>query len=199
MIVYSGKQYWNDFNNWDEALFQDANRPRDNNKFKIKPWLQSEKIDVKQSAKNIVTGMSSLMAAGTRYVNYVTSPIVYSLPTLDTKSKAWDPGCVIKDWNLEITKDWTYIIQAFTEFIFETVWSDAYKYNEYLALLKLTDKWWVVQAKTQARVCTKDDQLMTWEVWYFLAWTTFTVWAAHSYWPWSLVELYEVINVQRLG
>jgi hypothetical protein len=38
MIVYAGKQFWNDFNNGDEALFQDANRPRDNDKFKIKPW-----------------------------------------------------------------------------------------------------------------------------------------------------------------
>lgn len=45
MIVYAGKQYWNDYNNWDEALFQDANRPRDNDKFKLRPWLQSDKWD----------------------------------------------------------------------------------------------------------------------------------------------------------
>ena len=43
MIVYAGKQFWNEFNNGDEALFQDANRPRDNDKFKIQPWLQSWK------------------------------------------------------------------------------------------------------------------------------------------------------------
>ena len=43
MIGFSGKQYWNDFNNWDEALFQDANRPRDEDKFKIRPWMQSDK------------------------------------------------------------------------------------------------------------------------------------------------------------
>lgn len=43
MIVYAGKQYWNEFNNGDEALFQDANRPRDDDKFKIQPWLQSWK------------------------------------------------------------------------------------------------------------------------------------------------------------
>lgn len=43
MIVYAWKQYWNEFNNWDEALFQDANRPRDNDMFKIRPWMQSGK------------------------------------------------------------------------------------------------------------------------------------------------------------
>lgn len=43
MIVYAGKQFWNEFNNWDEALFQDANRPRDNDMFKIRPWMQSGK------------------------------------------------------------------------------------------------------------------------------------------------------------
>lgn len=52
MIVYSWKQYWNDFNNWDEGLFQDANRPRDDDKFKIRPWLQSEKWDWRWANKN---------------------------------------------------------------------------------------------------------------------------------------------------
>ena len=52
MIVYTWKQRWNDFNNWDEALFQDANRPRDNDKFRIMPWLQSDKWDWKKTNKN---------------------------------------------------------------------------------------------------------------------------------------------------
>jgi len=43
MIVYSWKQYWNDFNNGDEWLFQDAGRPRDEEMFKLRPWLQSDK------------------------------------------------------------------------------------------------------------------------------------------------------------
>lgn len=49
MIVYAGKQYWNEFNNWDEALFEDANRPRDNNKFKLRPWVQTNKFNWRQS------------------------------------------------------------------------------------------------------------------------------------------------------
>ncbi len=52
MIVYTGKQRWNDFNNWDEWVFQDANRPRDNDKFKLRPWLQSGKWDWRDTNKN---------------------------------------------------------------------------------------------------------------------------------------------------
>ena len=53
MIAYAGKQFWNDFNNGDEALFQDANRPRDNDKFKLRPWLQSDKWDWRGANKGI--------------------------------------------------------------------------------------------------------------------------------------------------
>ena len=52
MIVYAGKQFWNDFNNGDEALFQDANRPRDNDKFKIRPWMQSWKRKWREANKD---------------------------------------------------------------------------------------------------------------------------------------------------
>ena len=59
MIVYAGKQFWNDFNNGDEALFQDANRPRDDDKFKIRPWFQSGKWDWRSANKN--TDFSHIM------------------------------------------------------------------------------------------------------------------------------------------
>ena len=61
MIVYAGKQYWNKFNNWDEALFQDANRPRDNDMFKLRPWLQSDKWNLRDANKNIVTHATELL------------------------------------------------------------------------------------------------------------------------------------------
>ena len=47
MIVYAGKQFWNDFNNGDEALFEDAGLPRDSNKFKIQQWIQARKQDLR--------------------------------------------------------------------------------------------------------------------------------------------------------
>lgn len=59
MIVYAGKQYWNDFNNWDEGLFQDANRPRDEDKFKLRPWLQSDKWKWRDANKD--TDFSHIM------------------------------------------------------------------------------------------------------------------------------------------
>ena len=52
MIVYAGKQFWNNFNNWDEWVFQDANRPRDDDKFKIRPWFQSWRRDWKATNSN---------------------------------------------------------------------------------------------------------------------------------------------------
>lgn len=52
MIVYAGKQFWNEFNNGDEALFQDAGRPRDDDMFKIRPWYQTQKMDWKTQATN---------------------------------------------------------------------------------------------------------------------------------------------------
>ena len=57
MIVYPNKQFWNDFNNWDEALFQDANRPRDEDKFKIQPWMQSWRWNWKTTNKNRMPSM----------------------------------------------------------------------------------------------------------------------------------------------
>ena len=60
MIVYAGKQFWNDFNNGDEALFQDANRPRDNDMFKIRAWIQAQKNDLR-------TANSGIAAQGTFY------------------------------------------------------------------------------------------------------------------------------------
>ena len=53
MIVYAGKQYWNKFNNWDEALFQDANRPRDNDMFKLQSGIQARKQDLRTANSGI--------------------------------------------------------------------------------------------------------------------------------------------------
>lgn len=52
MIVYSGKQFWNNFNNWDEGVFQDASRPRDEDMFRIQPWFQTQRMDWKATNKN---------------------------------------------------------------------------------------------------------------------------------------------------
>ena len=123
MIVYAGKQYWNDFNNWDEALFQDANRPRDNDKFKLKPWLQSDKWDWRWTTKN--TDFSHAMIKGFCRAygtpTWPQYPVVRTVPTLKEKrtdselsaisayslgTEYWqmekenNPFVIVKSWNI---------------------------------------------------------------------------------------------------
>lgn len=235
MIVYAGKQFWNDFNNGDEALFQDANRPRDNDKFKIKPWLQSDKWDWRWSNKNISTFASQLVAKGlnkistastlnpddyvrpslketytlsdlSNFVGYVTAAwvtfdnsILSEYATILNQEKYGNPWCKIKDWNIQITQSWTYIIQAFAQFMFPYGYSpsNSYQYKEYVALLQLTDDGWIILNKNQWRACSTDDQLLTRQAWWFKAWDILNVWAAHTYW--NQVSVNEVINLQRLA
>ena len=201
MIVYAGKQFWNDFNNGDEALFQDANRPRDNDKFKIKPWLQSEKQDFRQSNKNIVTKAPELIAEAA--ISAPSGTTYYFPPELIQKEKVWDPWCVIsKDWKIEIVEDGTYIIQASCEFRFSSTPSNWYQYIEDVALLKAKGGWtFTIQSKMQWRACANTnnhyDQLTAIYSWWITKWTIFTVWACHTYS--SSITLYEAISIQRLA
>ena len=85
MIVYTGKQYWNDFNNGDEALFQDANRPRDDDKFKLRPWLQSDKWDWRNTNKN--TDFSHIFIKWYSKVEWTwtNKTLRWAVPKLQTK------------------------------------------------------------------------------------------------------------------
>lgn len=83
MIVYSWKQFWNNFNNGDEWLFQDADRPRDDNMFKLRPWMQSDKWDFRWSNKKIYTEASQLVAKwATKTAAFSSLPADYSIPYL---------------------------------------------------------------------------------------------------------------------
>lgn len=200
MIVYAGKQFWNDFNNGDEALFEDANRPRDNDKFKIKPWLQSDKWDFRSSNKNINTKASWLIAHWA--ISAPSGTAYYFPPNLQIDEKVWDPWCKISDdWKVLIVEDGTYIIQATCQFMFGSTPANWYQYIENVALLKQTESWWAIQARTQGRACANtsahSDWLSTLYTWWIPKGTIFTVWASHSYS--SNIILYEIINVHRLA
>ena len=202
MIVYTGKQYWNDFNNWDEGLFQDANRPRDDDKFKIKPWLQSEKMNFRQSTKNISTRTSELIATATISILSWTE---YKYPDkLTQKEKIWDPWCIINDgWDIEIVEDWTYIIQASCQFKFSTAPVNWYLYIEDMALLRYNDWGWLSQARTQGRACANNsnhiDQLSVLYTWWITKGGIFTVWAFHNYWGGNYITINQSISIQRLA
>ena len=158
MIVYAGKQFWNDFNNWDEGLFQDANRPRDDDKFKIRPWMQSEKWDWRWTNKNINMAQALVRCIvknpswefttpyfKTEYADNDFSFIVWYVPNwltaitwaeataLARESKIqtwqWDACIAVKDGNVVIQKSWTYILEAHAEFIYPTWYSIYYSYN----------------------------------------------------------------------
>lgn len=158
MIVYAWKQYWNDFNNWDEALFQDASRPRDNDMFKLRPWLQSDKWDWRWTNKNINMAQALVRCIvknpswtfttpsfKTKYWDNDFSFIVWYTPnwwTAITSAQAaqlakeseiqtWqgDPCISVKDGNVIINKSWTYILEAFAEFRYPTWYSVASSYQ----------------------------------------------------------------------
>ena len=200
MIVYTWKQFWNDFNNGDEALFQDANRPRDNDKFRIQPWKQTEKWDFRTSNKNINTKAPELICHAGISASAGTTYLYPEALILD--EKIWDPWCVIsEDWKIEIVEDGTYIIQALCQFRFDSTPSGWQNYIENLALLKKRDDAFVIQTKSQGRVCANTsehiDQLSALYTWWFTKWTVFTVWACHTYS--STITLYEAISIQRLA
>ena len=235
MMVYWGKQFWNDFNNWDEWVFQDASRPRDSDKFKLKPWLQSDKWDWRQSNKNTEVNLvaSQLMAKWLTKTSAGTSfPRDYWIPYLqesytasdlsalnwykDTKwvtrwtaelntwaetlkaYKSWDPWCIIKDGNIEITQSWAYIVQVFTqyEFPYGYVWSSWYSYIEFIWLIHKVNGERRTYNRTQWRCCWAWDQLTTTHATNLKAWDLLNVWAWHNYS--SAVAQYQVINVLKL-
>lgn len=197
MIVYTGKQFWNDFNNGDEWLFQDVNRPRDNNKFKIRPWLQSDKWKQRDANKDIYTEAASFIGQSTKTAGaWSNIPDDCTIATLTEKYKAWNPWCIIKDWNLVIQQSWTYILQAFTQFIISGSLSYGYQYVHSVALLRYKNDKWNIMCMNQWRFCGTWDQIVAWDVWWFNEWEIFNVWALHTYG--STITLYQVLNVQRL-
>ena len=207
MIVYTGKQYWNDFNNWDEALFQDANRPRDNDKFKIRPWLQSDKWKQREVNKDITTVASQLVATWTTN-NVAASSSIPNTATISALSeveneKTGNPWCIVnKDWNIEITEDGTYIIQAITQFVPPSIPANWYNYVEAVWLLK--HKTWNYTwsereelVHNEVRLCGQWDIVTARWVGMFKKWTVLNVWAIHSYW--TAMTLNQKMNIQRLA
>jgi hypothetical protein len=203
MIVYTGKQFWNDFNNGDEWLFQDANRPRDNDKFKIRPWLQSDKWKQRSVNKDITTVASQLIAGWTTsgVAAASTMPEGCTIPKLSSSLKRGDPWCILKDWSVEITEDGTYIVQAMTQFIPASTPSSAYQYVEEVCLLR--HKTWNYTGfdrdmitLNQARMCGKWDEVVAQWTWRFTKGTVLNVWAIHTYY--KSITMYQRLNIQRL-
>lgn len=203
MIVYTGKQFWNDFNNWDEGLFQDANRPRDDDKFKLRPWLQSDKWKQREVNKDITTFASQLIAGWTTggVAAAFTMPEDCTIGNLSGSLTRGEPWCIVKDWNVEIVEDGTYIVQAMTQFLPASAPVSSYLYVEEVCLLKhktwnYTGFEWDMITLNQVRMCWKGDVVEVQWAWWFTKGTVLNVWAIHTY---GLpVTMYQRLNIQRL-
>ena len=196
MIVYSWKQRWNNFNNGDEALFQDANRPRDNDKFKIRPWLQSDKWKQREVNKDIYVDAAELYWWGETTVwAGGTFPETYTIPKLQEKIKRGNPWCIInKDWNIELVEDGTYIIEASCQFTFPSTPSNTVV--ESVILANLMDWEWKAITLNQWRACTTKDLLVASITWWYRKWEIFNVAAAHNFS--GQATLFEVMNIHKL-
>ena len=197
MKVYSWRQYWNNFNSWDEGLFQDANRPRDNDKFKLRPWLQSDKWKQRETTKDITVEAAQLLGWGqTNIWAASTFPDGWFIPKLQQLVKKGNPWCIINnDWNIEITEDGTYILQASCQFQY----SSAPNVNvvENIYLVKLNNWEWDPITMAQWRACKANDLQVATFVWWYNKGTVFNVCAGHNLN--ASVYLYAVMNIQRLA
>ena len=200
--------YWNNFNNWDEALLSDSNRPRDEFWFRIKPWIQTEQQDWRTSNKNIdfrQAVFSGLMVipAWDQYLTtfkekYSDSDLSFvdSFTPCNPSSnkhdaswweenlniqRRWDPWAAVnKDWNVQFYKSGSYIIQAVCQFIYPDWYDtwDSYLVKEYVRL-----------AKYDKKKGYFDYQNINQSRW---CWTDDTVTITHITWcdVWDLYNLY---------
>lgn len=202
------------FYNTDEELFQDSNRPRDEFWIKIKPWIQTEKLDWRGANKNIF--MSSYIvkwavvaqrtADGQALVNNVAylkkkyeksdfsfiTDFGYNYDQIgdfvkwnEAQGEIWDAFVDVEDGEVVIRKRWTYIIQAYSDFLYPA-WYDSsvsYQYKEFVTMGVRDNKTdpYLRAVQSQSRACWNPDWLMAWEVTYATAGTRLNVLVAHTY------------------
>ena len=223
MIVYAGKQFWNDFNNGDEALFQDANLPRDDNKFKIQAWVQARKNDLRTANSNIaaqavfygvkVAGgttdaynyskanmKASYTASDLSEVNSFTAQdgTTYNAATVAEWLKAeinWRPY-VNADWDITIWKSGVYAVNCQCTFIaplYYEIWT-AVNYKFYIHLI-VNDKMYMW---TQGRWCWTIDSYSLFYMWYFNAGDKLNTWFLQTY-TWRAFLCQPSISLLRLS
>lgn len=155
MIVYAGKQFWNDFNNWDEWVFQDAGRPRDDDKFRIRPWMQSEKWDWRGANKN--TSLCQLIIKWGSTVPWTSdwTSLKWAIPVLKPSWTANDLSNIGFPWATSELLEWLkedrygnpYVALREWNITYETAWSTATKSWQYMEIL---ESWlYVVQVTWQ--------------------------------------------------
>lgn len=228
MIVYAGKQFWNDFNNGDEALFEDAGLPRDSNKFKIQQWIQARKQDLRTANSWIAAQgtfhciksqpwQSNIMDQNTwkRLFNTAYMKNEYSVSDLwwlVTEEEAkrlraniiWKPYVNADKWDIVIWKNWVYAVTCIVRFIAPSSYASkitSTTFSSSSAYYKFYISLmlnWNPDMWTQQRWCWGQDVLTLSFTWYFNTWDRLNVGFLHTYTTDSFTVIPEM-NLYRLS
>lgn len=137
---------WNNFNNWDEALFEDSQRPRDSYGFKIQPWMQSNKLDFWSQVKNFyLDQITAVWGKEITWASTLVSTVIplkwldnlpfstYSVSQSDIDKKwktytKWSLAWKVNDkWGIVIPAPWSYMINFYAEVYFDpAIWQTSF-------------------------------------------------------------------------
>ena len=191
--------YWNNFNNWDEALLSDSNRPRDEFGLRIKPWMQSDKWDWREANKNIYLQQAIYKNAAliTGTADWQTLyPSLFDFKKEYTASDfSFVDSYATATWVSLSSSAWAKDRKA------ELFGSSSIQLKDWYVYLYSYDKKsdeWTVWVRNQARACATVDWLNTLFVWYLDKWLYLTVWVAHTYTA-NQVLCSTALNVYRLS
>ena len=182
MIVYTWKQYWNEFNNWDEGLFQDANRPRDEDKFKLRPWLQSDKWKFREANKDTWLPIHQYM--------WVTVMPTATWKYFTRVSDSWTEQ-QIKDccsWYSSII--WWWNVQGWTAASLANDFNS--KKQTYWGSLAYT-KSMQVSSFGDANI----DTLYMGKNWTYMIWANVMLSPETAFWTWSQFMLYTMTSINN--
>lgn len=206
MIVYAGKQYWNEFNNWDEALFEDAGLPRDSNMFKILPWINTGKNDLRTANSWIAAqwlfqwlklkdGNASAYAYSVANMknSYTASDFAEVSSFVAADGTTYNPETLAKwiwstiiwrpyvnaDGDIIIGKSWLYAVTCQCLFVSPT-WYNANNSRQYKFYVYFIVNW-QMDMWTQWRWCWDIDTYSLFFMGWFNTWDKLNVWFTHTY------------------
>lgn len=192
MIVYAGKQYWNEFNNWDEALFEDAVLPRDSYKFKIKQGIQTQKNDLRTANSGIAAQGTFFGVKSQAWQTNVTDPntwaFLFNVANITNEWSVilWRPYVNAKDWDIVVWKSGVYAVTAQAMFIAPSSYSSKITSNtfsssaafyKFYVSLQLN---WQPTMFTQWRWCGAIDTYSVFYVWWLDKDDRLNTWFLHT-------------------
>lgn len=119
-------EFWNNNNyvNSDEARLDDATRPRDKFWFRLQPWRQMDKWDMKSSIKNYLPQVSAVW----------WKEITWANTLVDTMIPLWLWATALQ-W-----LPYTTYNTSLQAILWEWIWG----YTEWNLPWKIDDKWWII-------------------------------------------------------